>query len=369
MMVRSAWHGAGLALAGLVALLVVAAPPSEARAAACDRETQAAVLKPATAKDRSVRIDCSLILSKGDVVTRQIILEGGRASGITIDCGGGTIDGREGKPNHGKDMIVIRSKGKTREDMIADRPTDITVTDCRIFGSIRVLGLGPNGEGELVTRSSHGADHTRMAQAAAPSNILLDRLTISGQGRTPLYLAPGVTRVTLQRSTVAGKSNGPGIYLDAESAENRILDNEIRVDTRNRELIAVDGSARNLIAGNDFSSLSKGGIFLYRNCGEGGTVRHQAPSGNVIRDNEFYYKAYVGIYPAILLGARNGDSDFCEQDRGFPFGSSTDDTDHADGNSVVDNRIVNRPTQLLIIDFGRNNLLSGNQMVLNRRRG
>ncbi len=146
--------------------------------------------------------------------------------------------------------------------------------------------MGMNGQGPAVRESSHSLGHTERAQAAAPRRISILGSTLTAYGRIPLYLGPGVTHVTLRDSQIRGTSSATGLYLDAESAENVIADNDFDIRT-GREIVAVDGSARNRITGNRFALHGEGGVRLYRNCGEGGTVRHQTPSDNVITGNTF----------------------------------------------------------------------------------
>lgn len=361
---RPARAGAGVALVALAAAGLV--PATSASAAPCAPERVATVLEPATDKNRSVVLGCQLKLSRADVVTKQIVFAGAAASGAGLDCGGGRIDGGPKSVNRGRDMIVIRSRGATPEEMAADRPRSITIANCRIDGSIRVIGLGPNGENAVVKASSVRAGHTERAQAAAPTDITLSNLTIVGVGRSPLYLAPGVTGVSLLDSRLSGRTDGPAIYLDAESGHNRIIGNTIAVDTSRREQVALDGSADNLIKDNRFSALGNGGIYLYRNCGEGGTVRHQAPQRNTIEGNEFYYKRSLGLNPAIWLGSRAGLRWYCFLDRGHPFGSSRDDADQANGNVVIGNRIVDRSPAMMIRDMGARNRIEGNREVAER---
>ena len=86
-----------------------------------------------------------------------------------------------------------------------------------------------NGEDEKVKESSYKAGHTERAQAAAPSNVLLSNLTIEGVQRVPLYLAPGVTKVTIKNSKFIGNTVSTVIYLDAESAYNTIRNNTFNV--------------------------------------------------------------------------------------------------------------------------------------------
>jgi len=51
--------------------------------------------------------------------------------------------------------------------------------------------------------------------------------------------------------------------------------------------------------------LKQGGIYLYRNCGEGGTVRIETPSYNRILNNLFVYQRQELSDPAIYVGSRN----------------------------------------------------------------
>jgi hypothetical protein len=199
--------------------------------------------------------------------------------------------------------------------------------------------MAVNGEGELLRDSSRKAGHIERAQAAAPRRIMLRNLLITGTKRVPLYIAPGVTEVTLRDSEIKGVSSSAAIYLDTESMNNVILSNRIAVDTR-RELIAVDGAAHNLIRDNDFYELGNGGIYLYRNCGEGGTVRHGTPSYNSILDNRFHYVRTEADKPAIHIGSRDGNRRYCHLDDGYDFGSSKDNRDFARYNRIAGNQFI-----------------------------
>ena len=149
-------------------------------------------------------------------------------------------------------------------------------------------------------------------------------------------MGPGVTRVTVSGGRFTGRSDSTAIYLDAESAETVIRDVDFNLATP-REKIAVDGSARNIIVGNRFALGGQGGVFLYRNCGEDGVIRHQTPSDNVITDNVFTGASRLRPR-TVVVGAREGGRRYCAADRGWPFGSSLDDGDHATGNTVARNR-------------------------------
>ena len=233
--------------------------------------------------------------------------------------------------------IAIHSRPQTAGSGGWDRPSDITIRDCRILGHVRIWGLGANGQGEAVRDSSHALGHTERAQAAAPTRITIRASTITALGRIPLYLAPGVTRFTLRDSTLTGRSAAGALYLDAESADNVIADNVFSVAT-GREAIAVDGSARNRITGNRFDLGGQGAVRLYRNCGEGGTVRHQTPSDNVVTGNVFVRGSGFFTSEPVVVNARGGWRLYCRDDAGYPFGSSLDDSDGGTGNVIAPNR-------------------------------
>jgi parallel beta-helix repeat protein len=232
----------------------------------------------------------------------------------TIDCEGGAYN-----------------KGKVTElQILAD---NVTIKRCKINGSIRTIGLGHNGEAPGVKASSTTLGHTARAQAAAPKGTVLYTVTITGYGRIPLYLGPGTTKLTIYDSTIKGRSDSVALYLDAESGINIIRNNTFDITSASREIIAVDGSANNQLLANAIKKAPNGGIYLYRNCGEGGTVRHQSPQNNFIAGNTINNTGGYGIW----LGSRNGGRLYCKDDAGFPFGSSKDDSDFADNNTVRDN--------------------------------
>ena len=242
----------------------------------------------------------------------------------TIDCNGAEYN-----------------KGKTTELQIVTTkdniPANVTIKRCKINGSIRIAGLGFNGEAPGVNASSKKLGHTERAQAAAPSQINLYKLTITAKGRIPLYIAPGVTKVSLVDSTINGRSASVALYLDAESGFNIIRNNTFDITGASREIIAVDGSASNQLLTNTIKQAPNGGIYLYRNCGEGGTVRHQPPQHNFIAGNSLDLTNLTWSAYGIWLGSRNGGRLYCSDDAGLPFGSSKDDGDFADNNVVRDN--------------------------------
>ena len=270
-------------------------------------------------------------------MSRRLLLEGSASSGIQIDCGGGAIGRPETEPAFPRFTIEIRSRQREGGRPEWDRPTDITIRNCTVRGSVRIWGMAINGQGEVLKLSSRSLGHTERAQEAAPRRIAIEKSVLLSAGAIPLYIGPGVTGVSLTGSQLRGRSVSVGVYLDAESAGNTIAGNSFDIDTA-REVIAVDGSARNRVIDNTFRLTWRGGIFLYRNCGEGGTIRHQTPSFNTIAGNRFDY-AFPLHSPAISVGSREGWRLYCGEDAGYPFGSSADNGDHAT-NNVVENNIV-----------------------------
>lgn len=312
-------------------LALVAQDWSLPAARACTPTEIAELTTPST---EPYRLLCRATLTPGQTVRRRILIEGADASGAGLDCAGGAVI-VDGPPTTRAPTIAVWSRRVTADHW--SRPTDVFVRDCRIAGSIRVWGMGTDGGYDDLRASSRTADHVARTQGSAPSHVALERLELTGVGSIPLYVGPGVTRLSLTGSRLTGRSDATAVYLDAESADNRIEGNSFAVRTR-REQIAVDGSARNVIAGNRFALNGRGGIFLYRNCGERGVIRHQTPSDNRITDNVFTGAARWRPR-TIVVGSREGRRSYCGEDRGWPFGSSRDDGDGATGNVTTPNAV------------------------------
>ena len=354
-----------------VAILLAASTSAMARET-CPPAFLARLLRADAAHRGPVRVACSLHLRPRDRIVRPLVLGGAAASGVVVDCGGALLDPGTDARGRARDAIVIRAR---RTPAGWSRPRDVTIRDCRINGSIRIFGMGMNGQAPAVRRSSRHRGHVARLRQAAPTRITLENLVITGRGRVPLYIAPGVTRVRLLHSRLGGRSDGPAIYLDAESGDNEIRDNVIDVATR-REAIAVDGSTDNLISGNRIRIRGRGGIHLYRNCGEGGTIRHRSPRHNRIVANIFIpaadrpatagWKRMFGLErpaPAVWLGSRQGNRSYCDEDAGLPFGSSSDDRDHATDNTVAENIFVAIPPSAAIAVSDTPNTVRDNRFV------
>ena len=324
-----------------------------AAAGVCSEQKRAEVLAPVSASAKEVYLDCSLDLPADSVVHKHIVLAGTEASDTVLDCHGSRLV-RQDKG----DNVSIRSvwDGKTWL-----RPERITVRNCRIEGALRIGGMDDT-HWQQAARDAHA---TERIQTAAPRDILLENLEITGSLRVPLYLRPGVTGVTLRNSWIGGWSEGPGVYLDAETAGNVLENNRIAVETP-REQLALDGSSHNVIRHNRFESVGYGGIYLYRNCGENGVIRQQTPSFNRISRNFFDNRQAFVLRPTVWLSSRNGWRWYCGADRGSTVGSSADNQDYADYNEVTGNRFSRYWSGITVLDSGLFNRLKDNGSAGNR---
>ena len=316
-------------MSALVLLALLAPAPVVARP--CSPAELGALTAPADADTSAIRLTCFATLLPGSSIRRHVVFEGAEASGAGLDCNGGSV-GMAGQASNTRDpTVAVWSRRDGRGWSV---PRDVRITRCTIHGNLRVWGLGRDDIDGLRV-SSRTPGHTAAVQAAAPSGLTLDDVTFVATGSIPLYVGPGVTGVRMTGGGFRGQSVSTAVYLDAESAGAFIRNVAFDIRT-GREQIAVDGSARNRIEGNRFHLNRRGGVFLYRNCGEDGVVRHQTPSGNVITGNRFEGAAWPTPRP-IVVGSREGRRRYCGDDAGYPFGSSADDRDRANGNVVSDN--------------------------------
>lgn len=313
-------------------------------APACDRATVDALLDP-NATDPFFPT-CSVTLPENITIHRSLIFEGSPASHSVLDCNGSTIDTSAARSRDGKIAIIVRSKKAGSGSW--DPPKDVTVRNCTIKGVIRIYGMDVSANGENMHASSRRENHTEFAQASAPRGVSFLNLSIIAPNGTPLYIGPGSTWTTLANSHLSGDARGTVIYMDAESGYNSIRNNQFSIITKSRELIAIDGSTRNEIVGNTFDDPVNGGVFVYRNCGEAGTIRHQQPDFNTISNNTFVYRMDGKVAkPAVWLGSRQGRQKVCFTDPKYPLGSSLSPLDFAQNNRVTGNRLIGGSAALI----------------------
>lgn len=329
----------GLAVVAGAALVYA----TEATAAeSCAPSVYAAITSPAPKNAPPFPLTCSLSLAPGDVVRRKLLLQGAAASGVTIDCNGAQIGDEAMKITKLAPTIAIMAQREgTASEPAWSRPTDVTIRGCQIYGAMLLWGIGPVADFAFRAQESRNPDFTARAQSAAPTRVqIVDSEFHATPKVIPIYLGPGTTAFSLTGSTLSGSAH-IAIYMDAETADNRIENNKfpLRVE---REIISVDGSAGNVIRNNDFSTLGeRGGITLYRNCGEKGIIRHQTPSNNQITDNRF--DMGQDETKLVIENSRSGGRKkpgYCVLDAGYPFGSSVNDDDLGHDNQIKDNKAV-----------------------------
>ena len=318
----------------------------------CSNTKMQQILSPASQTDWQVLVDCKPTFKGDDIISKRLIFQGAAASHLTVDCQGATLNGGPNTLLAGKDIVEIRSKIIENEQNISVEPiSHFHLTNCKVNGSIRIYGLGKNGQAKRVKQSSLvDAQHDQRTQQAAPSNITLSHLNIHADYRIPVYFAPGVQYSRLSHSQVSGESISTLVYLDAESGFNKIEHNQFTARSLKREVIAIDGSEHNTISHNHFYALRHGGIFLYRNCGEGGTVRITTPSHNLISHN-YFYRNSKDEQPVIDVGAREGWRWYCFDDRGYDYGSSLSNHDFAFDNHILHNQFY--PNHIDAIEMSR----------------
>ncbi len=261
---------------------------------------------------------------------------------------------------------IIDLGGKTLNESIEIRGPVKNVTICNgiIKGEVR---LRPN---RIEGNTEPG--HTERIRAAAPTNITVRDITFNTDGSThQIYYGPGATESKIINCTFRGKSAGPSVYLSPEGGNHIIRRCTFSAETgERREVLSVDGSEGNLIIGNNFRQCTWGGIFVYRNCGENGTVRHQKPQNNTISNNTFnlsgmsllrisdrsgHQGSFIFVPYGIILGSRQGGSSYCELDNMHDIGSGKSDLDYARNNIVDGNKFSGDWFRRHILDNDKNN--------------
>jgi parallel beta-helix repeat protein len=369
----------------------LAAQVNNPNLSSCSMDKIKAMTEPATPAKPKIFLDCNLKLKPNDIVTKQIVISGSKNSGLTIDCDGATLKANTTlKKNNDFDprirLLVSSKQIKNAQGEIKWDPIEhVVVKNCVIEGSIHIRGKGAIAGNEVYLDSSRKKDHTERVQKSSPRGIILKNNRIIGMGNLiPIYIGPGVTHSSILDSYIGGSADKSAIYLEAESAFNTIQGNTIETNsdgkmitkereegvetsTKFREIIAVDGSAYNTIKNNKFNNLSHGGIFLYRNCGEDGVIRHQSPSNNIISNNTFKYKNDKDPLPTIWIASRNGGRDYCDIEKGYNVGSSKSNLDHAKHNVVKNNKIFHStPKKMIRDDSGLSNEIGGNEFFKTR---
>jgi parallel beta-helix repeat protein len=210
------------------------------------------------------------------------------ASDTTLDCQQALIDGEQERVIG----LLIAGHGQAI--------SHISVRNCRFrnfrSSAVRISADGEDGEKDPVASAPF-----------APFDVHLAQLHVEGSGRVGVYFDHHVHDASLRDSGIEG-SGATAIYVEYGSARIAIESNVFRhngfdaLGRRTREAIAIDSSSGNRVSSNTFVGNGKGGVFLYKNCGEKASEPHSVvrtvhADDNVIRANRFVDEE-VGVWIA-----------------------------------------------------------------------
>lgn len=272
------------------------------------------------------------------------------SSNQTIDLGGETYKG----------------------DILVQGPVSgVVIRNGRVNGEIRCRASDYKA---LVEKWNKTGDWTKAVREAAPRGVTISNLVVNGMGAShQVYAGPGCSNIKVRKVRFTGQSLGPSVYLSMESEKNLVSGCSFEAVTgERREVMSIDGSARNLIENNRFLRCRWGGIYIYRNSGEHGQIRHQEPRFNVIQGNRFdltgmwvarvgYGSKGVEVPHGVIIGSRQGSKYHSPDDAGYPWGSSADDRDFARENVVTGNLFRGDWLNRWVLDADKQNTVSGNK--------
>jgi hypothetical protein len=315
--------------------------------------------------DQHLVITVDTVLDPACTYTRGIEIT---ASNVTLDCRGAHIH----------DPLGTQSRG-----ILITAPTDVAlshvaVRNCEISGFLNNIRVSRSGFKQLVPGQEY--EH-------AFSDIVIDRSRLHDSRGSGIFVDGFVTGVRMSQLDISG-SGSVGIYLEAGSADNvvrssRIHENgfgdvtpdgvpftidgvEFRYQSTGREGIAIDGSRRNVIRGNEIWGNSAGAIFLYKNCGEYATEkpaqwwpRYYGAEGNLIRENTIHDERH-----GVWIGSRMAENQYfmdCSDDAYVSSALRRIHLDMAADNQIARNRFERVDHGVRVEDDG--NRVTGNAFV------
>ncbi|MFI8334625.1 NosD domain-containing protein [Pseudomonas taetrolens] len=266
-------------------------------------------------------------------------------SNTHLDCKGATLDGGNKIP-----IGIVVGGGKKKIE-------NVTVENCRIQNF--------KNRGISITSGYHIKDLPVDREAnykLAPSHIMIDNVTVSNSGRGGVYFDSYTTESTLKNSTVQGSGN-VGVYLEQGTQRLNIVNNTIQGNGKagGREGLSVDSSAHNTIEGNRFIGNTRGGVLMYKNCGEHyrtgkSALRWQSSDFNTVRNNTFTNER-VGVWIASRQG-KDLSTWGCGDPAVDPNGKYY--KDYANNNIVEGNQFCNTKTAVRV--EGDNNKIMRNRI-------
>jgi len=283
-------------------------------------------------------ITCHLLLQAGDLIHMPLAFKGANSSNLDITClGEGDNRAQIRNPvdtsvhiSHDKDVammqfgpancgiVPLEQGGSSYIDELGGAKTlcdpvrNIRINNCRIRGRVTASSL----PGILFDLSNIRTDHVDRLQRSAAQHVTFTDSQIIGRYKGAVHFLPGVHHFTIEDSEVLGGFLGITIHLPADGGWNVIKNNRITGQRKTnslaweykggkREVISIDSSEHNRIVNNHITDMTYGGIFLYRNCGERGSVRHRIPQYNQIINNVFDHSSDPGTHPTVFVGSRD----------------------------------------------------------------
>lgn len=277
--------------------------------------------------DLSNPLSGTVRLNPGCVYHQQVTIS---SSDTHLDCQGATLDGGMSI----KTGILVAGQGAGI--------SNVSVKNCIVRNFV--------GNGVMVVAGKN----QRKRSGVPPMNIVLEGLKVENTRGVGVNFNSYVSGASLINSRVSG-SVGAGIYLSQSTSANLIAGNEIVNNGRpfgrhkGREGIAIDSSARNKISNNLIQGNGRGGIFVYKNCGEHfstgkSVIRWQHSDANEIVDNKFE-GGEVGVWLASRQ-SRNQKNWDCGDKPVDPKGKYYND--YADHNVVTGNSFCNLKAGVIV---------------------
>ncbi len=268
------------------------------------------------------------------------------ASDVTLDCRGARI----------VDVAGNRSLGVHVHVPVGQDLTGVVVRNCFIEGFTNTIRVSRDGFRSLPAGAEYLDD---------VGDITIENNSLSHSRGSGIFINAYVTGVTIRQNYIS-EAGSVGIYLEAGSRNSTVTANNLNHNgfanvnpegtpediggttvltlQTGREGIAIDGSSGNHIVGNNLVANAAGGIFLYKNCGEYSTQkpeswweRRYGADDNLIEGN-IILASPTGIW----AGSRMAENQYfmdCS-DPAYVSGALTAvHLDHAEGNTIRDNRI------------------------------
>lgn len=273
-------------------------------------------------------------------------------SNTSLDCRGARLSQAKGDTSK-KSAVTIRPK---KNQAIAN----ITVANCHSTGYAHALHImqktRPNA------RYLQGITDIASNQKTAPHDIRIINVSSNQSMSSGIYVDDHSYKVHFSDLLVRG-SGTVGLYFEFGTQNNRVensvfVDNGFRTFKPDREAIAVDSSAGNMIVNNQFIHNGLGGIMLYRNCFEYANdssrgnhfKRTQSSRDNLIQDNTFINEP-VGVWVASRQ-SRNLIGFQCGAYLVKKTLTARYHLDSAKDNQIIGNRFVDVMTGVIVEDDG-----------------